>query len=205
MNHNIVKKTKEKYLEYEQREQEILNAAINLFNEKGYRATTTADISRAAGISEPTMYKHFENKAALFMECFRLIIDQLLGVYHEIYINNRDDEVAYLENVAIAYFDFVQKNPNKSKFLIHLLSYQDEQEFDNAFNEFIEGSIERIARVLDSAKRKGNVVSDIDIRLSAAWFVSQYFTVISMAQFVDKDKFTSENIVPLVKRVLGIN
>lgn len=203
MNHNIVKKTKAKYLEYELREQEILNAAIRLFNEKGFRATTTAEISNAAGISEPTMYKHFENKAALFMECFQSIVDQLLGVYRDIYKKNRDDEIAYLEGVSRAYVDFVLNNPDKSKFLVHLLSYKGAPEFNSAFNDFMESSINGIARILDSAKQKGSVKISGDVRLYAAWFVSQYFTVVSLVDFVDKEQLTSENIIKLMKGVWG--
>jgi len=196
---NIVDKKKEQYLESEHRHQYILDAAIRVFNSKGYNMATTAEIAKEAGISEPTMYKHFLNKAALFMECFQLIVSQLLGIYRDIYKKNRDDEIAYLEGVSRAYIDFVLNNPDKSNFLVHLLSYKNDPNFNSAFNDFMESSINGITKVLNSAKQKGLVNISGDVRLSAVWFVSQYFTIVSLTEFVDKEQLTSENIIGLIR------
>ena len=49
------------------RRQQILNAALTLFAERGFHRTTTRDVARAAGVAEGTIYNHFENKAALLL------------------------------------------------------------------------------------------------------------------------------------------
>ncbi len=49
----------------EHREPEILTAARDLFERLGYEKTSMADIARAAGVSEATVYKYFEHKRAL--------------------------------------------------------------------------------------------------------------------------------------------
>ncbi|MEO6866443.1 MAG: TetR/AcrR family transcriptional regulator, partial [Gaiellales bacterium] len=46
----------------------ILAAARAEFARVGYHGTSTATIARAAGCSEPMLYKHFVNKRALFCE-----------------------------------------------------------------------------------------------------------------------------------------
>jgi AcrR family transcriptional regulator len=202
-NMNIVEKTKGKYLDYEKREQEILNVAIRLFNEKGYKATTTAEIAKEASISEPTMYKHFENKAALFMECFSSIVNELIGMYRKVYRETKDDEMAYLKGVTMTYVDFVIENPGKSKFLVHLLSYKDDPEFDDAFKGFMEKSVDTIAGIIKAARKKGMVHIKIDERFLAAWFVSQYFTVVSLMEIIKDKKLIRDNLFYLVKAVLG--
>ena len=45
---------------------QIINAARELFSTKGYAATTTKDIAKSAGISEVTLFRHFESKRNLF-------------------------------------------------------------------------------------------------------------------------------------------
>jgi len=45
----------------------IINAARELFSTKGYAATTTKDIASSAGISEVTLFRHFESKRNLFL------------------------------------------------------------------------------------------------------------------------------------------
>lgn len=44
----------------------ILAAAIDVIKTRGVVAATTKEIARAAGVSEGSLYNHFENKTALF-------------------------------------------------------------------------------------------------------------------------------------------
>ena len=49
------------------RRTQILEAATQVFAEKGYHRATTKDIARAASVAEGTIYLYFENKAELLM------------------------------------------------------------------------------------------------------------------------------------------
>jgi AcrR family transcriptional regulator len=53
------------------REQQLLDIAEELFLTKGYDATSIEDVCRLAGVSRPTIYHLFENKAALYLACVR--------------------------------------------------------------------------------------------------------------------------------------
>lgn len=46
----------------------IVKAALPLFARKGFAETTTKDLAKAAGVSEPLLYKHFPSKEALYDE-----------------------------------------------------------------------------------------------------------------------------------------
>lgn len=50
----------------EERPEEILNAALELFTEKGFAATRMDDVARLAGISKGTLYNYFESKESIF-------------------------------------------------------------------------------------------------------------------------------------------
>jgi len=52
----------------EARPEEILDAALQLFTEKGFSATRMMDVAKAAGISKGTLYLYFSNKEAIFKE-----------------------------------------------------------------------------------------------------------------------------------------
>ncbi len=52
----------------EDRKQAIVRAALPLFARQGYAETTTRDLAKAAGVSEPLLYKHFPSKEALYLE-----------------------------------------------------------------------------------------------------------------------------------------
>jgi AcrR family transcriptional regulator len=50
-----------------ERRQALIEAAIRVFTEGSYRGTTTAEIARAAGVSEPILYRHFASKRDLYL------------------------------------------------------------------------------------------------------------------------------------------
>ena len=201
---NIVEKTRERYLEYEKRHREILDAAVRLFNTKGYNGATTAEIARAAGISEPTLYKHFDNKHALFRECFRSIWDDLLARYREVYLAYRENEIEYLKGVSRIYFDFVMNNPDKSMFVVHLLRYKNDPDFQADYKQLMGTSISTVKRVLDSARKKGRIKSTVPTHMLAAVFVCQYVEVIMVKDFTDPDAFTVENQFEMMKMMMGL-
>jgi TetR/AcrR family transcriptional regulator len=45
----------------------LVETAIRLFADSSYRGTTTAEIARAAGVSEPILYRHFDSKRELYL------------------------------------------------------------------------------------------------------------------------------------------
>ncbi|QDY80194.1 TetR/AcrR family transcriptional regulator [Streptomyces qinzhouensis] len=49
------------------RREEILGAAIRLFDERGFQSVSTDDIGEAAGASGPSIYKHFPTKTDLLI------------------------------------------------------------------------------------------------------------------------------------------
>lgn len=51
--------------------QRVLDAAVQLFSTKGYVNTVTADIARAADVSEGSIFYHFGSKKALLAELGR--------------------------------------------------------------------------------------------------------------------------------------
>ncbi|POZ62672.1 TetR/AcrR family transcriptional regulator [Chromobacterium alticapitis] len=55
----------------EARPSEILDAALMLFVDKGYRATKMEDIAQAAGVTKGTPYLYFQNKEEIFKAVVR--------------------------------------------------------------------------------------------------------------------------------------
>ena len=56
----------------------IVKASIILFGEKGYAATSTKEIAKMAGVSEGTIFKHFESKNELMLSIIDIIINEMM-------------------------------------------------------------------------------------------------------------------------------
>ena len=61
------------------RRRQLLEVAADLFARRGYRGTTTARLAQAAGITEPILYRHFENKQDLFVTLIEEVSREVLA------------------------------------------------------------------------------------------------------------------------------
>jgi AcrR family transcriptional regulator len=52
-----------------ERREAILEVALRVFSRGSYTGTTTAEIAREAGVTEPVIYRHFPSKRALWLAC----------------------------------------------------------------------------------------------------------------------------------------
>ncbi|MFI6091332.1 TetR/AcrR family transcriptional regulator [Streptomyces sp. NPDC051218] len=53
------------------REQQMLDAAVRIFGQRGYRAASMDEIAEVAGVSKPLVYLYLNSKEELFTACIR--------------------------------------------------------------------------------------------------------------------------------------
>ncbi|MEO6987819.1 MAG: TetR/AcrR family transcriptional regulator [Aquihabitans sp.] len=56
-----------------ERREQLLEVARHVFAEHGYHDTSMNDVAKAAGVTKPVLYQHFDSKKALYQE----LVDQL--------------------------------------------------------------------------------------------------------------------------------
>jgi TetR/AcrR family transcriptional regulator len=66
-----------------ERRRAVLEAATRAFAEGSYRGTTTAEIARAVGCSEPILYRHFPSKRDLYLACMEHQWQELKAQFEE--------------------------------------------------------------------------------------------------------------------------
>ena len=66
------------------KQQQILQAAWDVFFQYGYRRTSMADIAKAAGLSRPALYLEFANKEAIFRALVSAGLDESLVLMKDI-------------------------------------------------------------------------------------------------------------------------
>lgn len=58
----------------------ILEAAVDLFHQRGYPATSVDDIGQAVDVSGPAIYRHFSSKEDILVEAIKLAADEVHAV-----------------------------------------------------------------------------------------------------------------------------
>ena len=82
----------------------IINAAVDVFVERGIAATRVADILAAAGVARRTFYKYFDNKHAVLAELYEIITDELVGRITDS-VTAGDEPLAAIETALDSYLE----------------------------------------------------------------------------------------------------
>ncbi|GJD64445.1 TetR/AcrR family transcriptional regulator [Methylobacterium frigidaeris] len=69
--------------EREAKRQAVLLAAVRMFNERGFHATSLDDVATSLGITKPTVYHYLGNKDQILLECVTFGLEQLLEAVEE--------------------------------------------------------------------------------------------------------------------------
>ena len=72
-----MKKTKE---EAAQTKENIFQAGLRVFSQKGFAASTIGDIARESKYTRGAIYWHFESKDAIYLELFERITSHVLHI-----------------------------------------------------------------------------------------------------------------------------
>jgi AcrR family transcriptional regulator len=90
----------------EERPRQILDAALEVFGERGLAGARLDDIARRAGVSKGTIYLYFPNKEELFREVVRaIVVDRLRQAAAKA---GDGDPVAELKRYMREHWDFVR-------------------------------------------------------------------------------------------------
>ncbi|AYX90808.1 TetR/AcrR family transcriptional regulator [Staphylococcus cohnii] len=89
----------------------VIESALILFSEKGYKQTSTSDIAKRAGVAEGTVYKQFKNKEALlYAGLVPIIKDNIAPTVAEEFLSELN-RASNLESFINIFVD------NRSKFI----------------------------------------------------------------------------------------
>ncbi len=134
----------------DQTEQKILDAALKIFAEKGYKGATTRDIAAKAGVNDSTLFRKFENKKNLYdiilTKNTEKIEKEFLSIFTDKeFENSRDLLESYVKNLAkvsLDNFDFLfisitQKSPLFESNMGEMTTFLEKQIEENIKNEKI--------------------------------------------------------------------
>jgi AcrR family transcriptional regulator len=92
-----------------EREQQILDAAIAVFGERGYQVASMDQVAERVGVTKPVLYTHFGSKEGLLLACIGRARAELLDVTSTAAASAADPE-EMLRRGTRAFFDYLQAN-----------------------------------------------------------------------------------------------
>jgi len=132
------------------RRRRILDAAVELFAERGYEGTSVGAIAAAAGVTKPVVYDHFASKRELFVELMESIRDDLTSRGAAAMSEDAPLETRVFAAVD-AFFVYVEERPAAAQVL--LVIPRAEPELADAARQVQSGATATLAELLIAEPR----------------------------------------------------
>jgi len=102
------------------RKQDIVDAAIELFAMKGFRGTTTRDLAARAGVNEAIIFRHFATKEALYAAILeRKACEKDIGNFEQIQrLSSSSDPVDFFECLGRMFLEHHESDPTFMRLLL---------------------------------------------------------------------------------------
>ncbi|MGY3750513.1 TetR/AcrR family transcriptional regulator [Vagococcus acidifermentans] len=174
----------------------ILEAFIELVDEKGYEAVTIQDISKRAMINRATFYAHFKDKADLYEKIIEFAISQLASILDaDNLMNGNLIKVKTIEKTLSRIFAEIKLKQN---FFLTLTEGSSNGIFRKKISDLLYSKYEDI---FDKLRITEN---DIEVPIS---FIIEYMTAIFVATVhwwvSTKSDFSPEHMARLVLKLVG--
>ena len=137
----------------------ILDAAIKVFAERGFHTATVAEIARAAGVADGTIYLYFKGKDDLLLRLFDEKMTELLAEARSELAKERTAP-ARLSRFIQLHLALVERNPELASVLIVELR-QSAQFIKAADRAKLAAYVDLIAEVVKDGQEKGELIGGI--------------------------------------------
>lgn len=146
----------------------IMQKGLELFIEKGFKATKIADIAEAANMSTGLMFHYFESKDVLCEELVKLG----LGGPEWTMTCDTADALVFFEEVAKGIFTAIEEVPMVAKMFVLMSRVQKSIEFPEHIRELAlkVDTVEQCIEIIERGQRAGVIREGNPLALSLAFW-----------------------------------
>src|SRR5579884_2186511 len=136
----------------DERRQQLVEAAKDVFAQKGYHATTVDDITRAAGVAKGTFYLYFSEKREIYYEVVRAFLQLIKDVGSSVTreVHSPEEFLARAEQAALEIMRIFTANRQLAK-----LAYRESMGMDPQLEQMLRDFYRDLARVEADNIRRG--------------------------------------------------
>jgi AcrR family transcriptional regulator len=156
----------------EERKAAVLDCACGMFSTGSYRGTTTAEIARRAGVTEPILYRHFASKRELYLAVLTESWRRLRELWDEV-VAAEEDPKLWISAIGRAYFEAVDPRLHSANLWIQSLTEaSDDPEIRKYLRKHMREVHDYVADVMRRSQEAGGVLPGRDPSAEAWIFIA---------------------------------
>ncbi|MBW7459243.1 TetR/AcrR family transcriptional regulator [Paenibacillus sepulcri] len=197
-----------------EKQSKILQAAIEVFAEKGFAAASTNEIAQRAGVAEGTIFRHYKTKKDLLLSIVapvmtKLIAPFVLRDFNKVLDVDYDRYELFLRAVIANRIEFLRNHMNVFKILIQEIPFHPELQ-EQFRKNILSKVLERMNLIVDKFKSRGQLMEIPNltvIRLTMSAIIGYVITRAYNENREDAgwdDEFEREETISFIIRGLSI-
>jgi AcrR family transcriptional regulator len=149
-----------------QRREQLLDTAAKLFAKRGYSGTTTSEIAKSAGVTEPIIYRHFHSKRDMFIALIKRTSETTLQLWgHE--LETAPDPAERLRRLFGANPMVANKGKGLYRVIVQATTEVDDPKIQQALAEHVQTLLEFLVREIEHAQAQHKVPTRFSAELLA--------------------------------------
>jgi AcrR family transcriptional regulator len=154
----------------QERQIEIVAAALRLSRDRSPALITTSDIAAAVGVTQGAVFKHFPTKEAIWIAAMAWVREQLLAALTQA-AQDAPTPLAGLEAVFRTHVAFVASHPGVPRLIFHELQQATDSAVKQEVRTLLQAYRKLLTGLLGAAAERGEVPADLDREAAATLFV----------------------------------
>jgi len=157
----------------EERPRELLDAALAVFSQRGFRNTRLDDVAEAAGVTKGAIYHYFDTKEELLLNVIEHYQSLAFGRAEEVLANRSLSASGRIEQIIKKVF---QPTEERKRQLLSLLIRGIAHEVPRVHDRWLRDGPARlwalVGALVEEGKRSGEFRSDADSEIAARLLIS---------------------------------
>jgi TetR/AcrR family transcriptional regulator, transcriptional repressor for nem operon len=180
---------------------EVMEAVINAFWERGYEATSLADLMEVTGLQKGSIYKAFGDKRSLFIKALQCYLDRIYSLTREMLSNPSPQQA------LTSWFELLSDtaaNPEANKGCFALNSLIEMAPHDADVAQMLEYQFSRIGKLLESTLHQGQKEGVFRQDLSAQQLCRMLLIVANGTLAAGRATFLKPDLPSVTESILAV-
>lgn len=160
-----------KKLKTEDRQAELIAAALQLAATKSPSEITTGDLASVIGITQGGVFKHFESKEAIWLAALAWAHQSLLTQLTQVAKVEEQTALQSLKAIFMTHVDFVKNYPGVPRLIFQELQHHKPTPLKMMVQSLMADYRKLVSSLLIRARQDGEISPDADLQAAAVLFI----------------------------------
>lgn len=185
------------------RQQEIIEVSLELISTIGIQGFTIKNLAKKIGISEPAIYRHYENKISILLA----ILDYFKARSESMFVkqaNELDSSLERIEKIFQGHFNAFEKTPSLVNVVFSEEIFRNEPTLQERITDIMDRNSGVIKAIVAEGQAKGEIKSEIESKYLTLIILGSLRMMVKRWQMGDKSFNHSKEVNKLFNTIKNL-